>query len=176
MLSEGDLSLINAAGQSQGAVVLPRPDARSRDGDRGTPVGRTGGQRDAWLTAYPGGELRAQLTLAFVEIDCGPGEPIPIARALAADVHVPTVEYVAGHCDLLAHVVAPNLREVSDYVIHRLSALPGVVATRTIIAPRLFTEGSRWRVQAISPGQCEVLAARPPKSARRCGSVSSTAR
>ncbi|MFD9887754.1 Lrp/AsnC family transcriptional regulator, partial [Amycolatopsis sp. NPDC059027] len=159
MLSESDLKLVDALqasprvpwsalGRTLGIGAATA--ARHWDGlvERG----------EAWLTAYPGGELRARLTLALVEIDCGPGEPLRVARELAADPHVPTVEYVAGHCDLLAHVVAPTLREVSDYVIHRLSRLTGVVATRTVVSPRLFAEGSRWRVRAISPDQRRALA------------------
>ena len=116
---------------------------------------------EAWLTAYAGGELSAQLSLAFVAVDCEPGRQLEAAHALAADVHAPTVEFVAGPCDLLAHVVTPTLPDLANYVLHRLSTLPGVAAVRTIVSPRLFTEGSRWRVRAISPGEREALTTRP---------------
>src|SRR4051794_33976046 len=59
---------------------------------------------DAWLTAYAAGELTAQLALAFVEIDCAPGATLRVAGELASDVHVVTVECVAGPGDLLVHV------------------------------------------------------------------------
>lgn len=119
---------------------------------------------DAWLTAYIGGELTAQLALAFVEIDCAPGTALSVAAALAADPHVVTVEYVAGPCDLLAHVVAPTLRELGAHVLDRVSAVPGVTRVRTVLSPRMFTEGSRWRVRAISPGQREALSVKPAKN------------
>ncbi|WP_410610751.1 Lrp/AsnC family transcriptional regulator [Amycolatopsis sp. lyj-109] len=118
---------------------------------------------DAWLTAYAGGELIEQLVLAFVTIDCEPGAAFSVAAALAADVHVATVEYVAGPGDLLAHVVAPSVRELGAHVAGRVAAVPGVTRLRTTLSPRIFTEGSRWRVRAISPGQREALAAKPAR-------------
>lgn len=119
---------------------------------------------DAWLTAYAGGELSAQLALAFVEIDCEPGAALDVAAVLAADVHVVTVEYVAGSFDLLAHVVAPNLRALGAHVLGHVATVPGVARLRTTLSPRMFTEGSRWRVRAISPGQREALATRPVRN------------
>ncbi|KDN20059.1 AsnC family transcriptional regulator [Amycolatopsis rifamycinica] len=118
---------------------------------------------DAWLTAYPGGALLEQLTLAFVAIDCEPGAALPVAAALASDGHVATVEYVAGPCDLLVHVVAPSLRELAAHVADRIAAVPGVARVRTTLSPRMFTEGSRWRVRAISPRQREALSAKPAR-------------
>ncbi|MDT7798345.1 MAG: hypothetical protein QOI78_1778 [Actinomycetota bacterium] len=116
---------------------------------------------DAWLTAYAGGELTAQLALAFVEIDCVPGATLRVAGELASDVHVVTVECVAGPGDLLVHVVAPTLRELGAHVLDRVAATPGVTRVRTVLSPRMFTEGSRWRVRAISPGQREALTPKP---------------
>ncbi|WP_410639886.1 Lrp/AsnC family transcriptional regulator [Amycolatopsis sp. lyj-346] len=118
---------------------------------------------DAWLTAYAGGELLERLVPAFVEIDCEPGAALDVAFALAADVHVATVEYVAGPCDLLAHVVAPSVRELGAHVAGRVAAVPGVARVRTTLSPRVFTEGSRWRVRAISPGQRKALSAKPAR-------------
>ncbi|WP_410588855.1 Lrp/AsnC family transcriptional regulator [Amycolatopsis sp. lyj-23] len=118
---------------------------------------------DAWLTAYAGGELLSQLALAFVAVDCAPGAVFPVADALAADVHVATVEYVAGPCDLLVHVVTPSLRDLGAQVADRVAAVPGVTRVRTALSPRMFTEGSRWRVRAISPGQREALSPKPPR-------------
>ncbi|MBE8522226.1 Lrp/AsnC family transcriptional regulator [Amycolatopsis sp. H6(2020)] len=118
---------------------------------------------DAWLTAYAGGELIEQLVLAFVAIECEPGAALSVAFALASDIHVATVEYVAGPCDLLAHVVAPSLRELGAHVATRVAAVPGVTRLRTTVSPRMFTEGSRWRVRAISPRQREALSPKPAR-------------
>ncbi|MFD2474119.1 Lrp/AsnC family transcriptional regulator [Amycolatopsis silviterrae] len=166
MLSEGDLKLLDAL----------QTDPRASWAAVGTALGIgavTAARRweslaargQAWLTAYPGGELLAKMALAFVEVDCAPGEALRLARELARDPHVPTVDYLAGHCDLHLHVIAPTLRELSDYVQQRLSPRPGVVRIRTSLSPRMFTEGSRWRIRAISPVEREALAGRPARSA-----------
>lgn len=118
----------------------------------------------AWMSAYPGGDLAGRLGLAFAQIVCAPGRQLEVAQAIAADAHVPTVDYVAGNYDLLAHVVTPGLTEVSDYVVHRLSRVPGVVHTRILVSPKVFSEGSRWQVRAISPEQRKTLRARAPQS------------
>jgi DNA-binding Lrp family transcriptional regulator len=118
---------------------------------------------EAWMTAYPAGDLADRLSLALVQVDCAPGMAGQVAEKLATEPHVPTVEYVAGPCDLLIHVVAPELAMVSDFVVNRLATLPGVVRTRTMMSPRLFSEGSRWQVHAISPSQREALVPRTPQ-------------
>lgn len=164
MLSELDLALVNALQVSPrapwaligetlgiGAITAARRWSRLvADGD-------------AWLTAYPAGDLQARMTLAFVRIDCLPGRAGEVAAAIATDEHVPTVDTVTGPSDLLIHLVAPSLREVAAYVTRRLAVLSGVTGTRTLVAPRLFAEGSRWQVRAISAEQRDTLAAYPPR-------------
>jgi DNA-binding Lrp family transcriptional regulator len=166
MLSEIDLTLVNAlqidprapwslVGSTLGigAVTATR---------RWESLVKSG---ESWMVAYPAGPVTARMAIAFVQIDCAPGRAVEVGGILAADPHVPTVEYVAGPCDLLVHVVAPSLEQVSNYIVHRLTPVPGVTGTRTLVSARLFSEGSRWRVWAISPEQCETLAARPKSSA-----------
>lgn len=119
----------------------------------------------AWMSAYPSGDLARRLGLVFAQVTCTPGRQVEVAQAIAADAHVPTVDYVAGNYDVLAHVVAPGLTELSDYVVHRLSRVPGVLQARTMVAPRMFSEGSRWQVRAISPEQRETLRVRAPQPA-----------
>ncbi len=165
-LNETDLALVNALqinprapwsliGQALGIGATTAVRRWQRLVDQGS----------AWMSAYPGRELARRLGLAFVQVTCEPGRQIEVAQAMAADPHVPTVDYVAGNYDLFAHVVAPGLSEVSDYVVHQLSLVPGVAQARTVVSPRLFSEGSRWQVQAISRGQKETLRARSPQPA-----------
>lgn len=170
MVTETDLSLVNAlqvdprapwsfVGETLGIGAATA--ARRWD--------QLVGEGTAWLSAYPAGGIASRMAIAFVQIDCVPGEALQVGAALAADCHIPIVEYVAGPCDLLIHVVAADLRAVSDYVTHRLATLPGVTRTRTLVSARMFSEGSRWQVRAISPGQRNALAARvkqPPSPAR----------
>ncbi|GHF64539.1 DNA-binding Lrp family transcriptional regulator [Amycolatopsis bartoniae] len=170
MLSETDLSLVNAlqidprapwslVGETLGIGAA----TAARRWESLVDEGR------AWLSAYPAGPLASRMAVAFVQVDCAPGRALEAGAALAADPHVPTVECVAGPCDLLVHVVGAEFGSVAEYVVHRLSSLPGVARTRTLVSARLFSEGSRWQVRAISPGQQEALATRvrPPAGAPR---------
>lgn len=170
MMTETDLSLVNALQVDPrapwsfvGATLgIGAPTAARR-------WERLVGEGQAWLSAYPASVVASRLTVAFVQIDCLAGESIRVGTALAADPHIPTVEYLAGPCDLLVHLVVPDLRTVTEYVLHRVATLPGVTRTRTLVTARLFSEGSRWQVRAISPGQRDALAARakqPPAPAR----------
>lgn len=159
MLSETDLALVNALQVNPrapwsliGAALGIGATTAARRWDRLVD------QRAAWLTAYPSGELTSRLVLAFVEVDCAADCSAEVARQVAADVHVSTVDQVAARCDLLLHVAATNLSEVTNYVVHRLAVLPGVRSTRVLVSPRVFAEGSRWRLRAISPDQTEALA------------------
>jgi DNA-binding Lrp family transcriptional regulator len=159
VLSETDLALVNALQVSPraswsliGRALGLGPVTAARRWD--ALVAR----RDAWLTAYPGSVAAERLVFAFVQVDCAPGEALRVARTVAADTHVMAVEHVAGACDLVVHLVTSTLDAASRYLVERLAGLPGVMATRTLVAPRLYSEGSRWRVQALSPAQRSTLA------------------
>ncbi|GAA1034342.1 MULTISPECIES: Lrp/AsnC family transcriptional regulator [Amycolatopsis] len=112
---------------------------------------------DAWITAYRGGDLRGRMVLSFVEIGCAPGCALDIARRLAADSRVTSVECTDGQHDLLVHVVARSLQDLAEYLTHQLSAVSGAVSSRTHVLPRLFREGDTWRVRAIPPGRRDTL-------------------
>lgn len=168
MLAETDLALVDALQENPRAPwsLLARalgvtPDTATRRWHRLLE------QRSAWLVAHPGSTLTGRMVLAFVEVNCAAGRPASVAEQLLGDPHVYSIDHMTAHCDLLLHMVAGSLSEIFDYVVHRVSTLPGVVNTRTLVATRLFSEGSRWRVRAISPEQRKTMAAppRPPRQA-----------
>ncbi|MEV0907429.1 Lrp/AsnC family transcriptional regulator [Streptomyces hokutonensis] len=175
MLSESDLALVNA--------LQLRPRAPWSLIGRALGVGpvtvarhweRLVERREAWLTAYPGAAVGERLAFAFVQVDCAPGEAMRVAHTVAGDAQLTAVDYVAGPCDLVLHLVASSLEAVSRYVVDRISGLPGVVGTRTLVAPRMYAEGSRWQVRAISREQRGTLmaAAQPsPAASPRFGEL-----
>jgi len=163
LLSETDLALVNALQVNPrapwslvGRALGVGPVTVARHWDRLVE------RREAWLTAYPGAAVGERLVFAFVQVDCAPGEAMRVARTVADDPHLTAVDYVAGPCDLVLHLVASSLETASRYVVERLSGLPGVVGTRTLVAPRMYAEGSRWQVRAISSGQRGTLTAAEP--------------
>ncbi|MGW5118099.1 Lrp/AsnC family transcriptional regulator [Streptomyces noursei] len=121
----------------------------------------------AWVTGYPGRRLLERLVTAFIEIDCRSGSVDAVARALADVPQVATVEHMAGGRDLLITVFVPGLGELSALLLGTIATLSGVTATRAGIATRLYGEGSRWRLRALTAAQGEQLrttAAPPPRT------------
>lgn len=119
----------------------------------------------AWVTAYPGRRLQQRVEVTLIEIDCRAGEVEAVARALAAQPQVVTVEHMAGGRDLLVTVFTPSIAELSELILERVSRLPGVVATRAQLASRMFGDGSRWRLRALSAAQQRQLQETGPVSA-----------
>ena len=111
----------------------------------------------AWVTGYPGRRLIERLCIAFVEIDCRAGSVESVADTLVELPQVATIEHMAGGRDLLITVFVPGLGELSELLLRRIAALPGVTATRASIGTRLYGEGSRWRLRALNTLQSERL-------------------
>lgn len=113
----------------------------------------------AWTTCYPGpgqGSFDPGC-LALVEVDAERGRVGAVARRLAADPHAVAVEHLTGGRDLLVTVGAPDPATLTRYLQHRLSAVPGVTASRTHLVTRLYQEGSSWRLRSLDPGQRRSL-------------------
>ena len=162
LLSEDELALINA--------LQLRPRASWTDLGRALGVdpvtvarrwNRLAERGEAWVGLSPGPRLFDQLCLAFVEIDCGAGAAGEVGQALTGHPHMLTVERASGAYDLLATVATRDLAAMSRYTLDVLPALTGVRAVRARIVTHMFTEGGRWRIAALAPGQRARLAAVP---------------
>jgi DNA-binding Lrp family transcriptional regulator len=103
----------------------------------------------AWVTGTPGPGTWDAQCLAYVDVTCAPCDKTRVAEQLAGDVHALSVDITAGSSDLLVTVAAGDLRTLGSYLLERLDRVPGVTATRTRIATRLYTEGSLWRLGVL---------------------------
>jgi DNA-binding Lrp family transcriptional regulator len=83
---------------------------------------------------------------AFVLIDAEPARVADLAVELAGLEGVAEVYSVAGHADLVAVVRVRRHDELAEVVTRRISGLPGIVDTRTLIA---FQAHSRRDLEAI---------------------------
>jgi DNA-binding Lrp family transcriptional regulator len=83
---------------------------------------------------------------AFVLIDGEPARVADLAVELAEVDGVSEVYSVAGHADIVAVVRVRHHDELAEVVTRRISQLPGIVATRTLIA---FQAYSRHDLDAI---------------------------
>jgi len=83
---------------------------------------------------------------AFVLIDAEPARIADLAEELADVAGVSEVYSVAGEADLVAVVRVRRHEDLADVVTRRVSALDGIVATRTLIA---FQAYSRHDLEAL---------------------------
>jgi DNA-binding Lrp family transcriptional regulator len=83
---------------------------------------------------------------AFVLIDAEPPRIATLAGELADVAGVAEVYSVAGEADLVAVVRVRRHDELADVVTRRIASLPGIVATRTLIA---FQAYSRHDLEAM---------------------------
>ncbi len=83
---------------------------------------------------------------AFVLIDAEPARIAELAQELADVPGVAEVYSVAGEADIVAVVRVRHHEELADVVTRRVSALDGIVTTRTLIA---FQAYSRHDLEAL---------------------------
>jgi DNA-binding Lrp family transcriptional regulator len=83
---------------------------------------------------------------AFVLIDAEPARISDLAEELADVGGVAEVYSVAGEADLVAIVRVRHHDELADVVTRRISALDGIINTRTLIA---FQAYSRHDLEAM---------------------------
>ena len=156
MFSEDDLALTNAlqerprATWAELAAVLGCTEATAAR--RWQRLSRTG---SAWVTVVPGPNSAA--CVAFVGLLCAAGQREEVAAVLARDPAAVTVELSAGSQDLLVEVVAADLASLSRYLLGRVDRIPGVLRTTVSLATNVVTEASRWRLDALEPGQSTAL-------------------
>lgn len=87
------------------------------------------------------GPLRSgAMVHAFVLIDGEPNRVADLAVELAGIDGVSEVYSVAGHADIVAVVRVRRHEELADVVTRRISTLPGIVDTRTLIAFQAYSD------------------------------------
>ncbi|MEV6839632.1 Lrp/AsnC family transcriptional regulator [Streptomyces sp. NPDC051133] len=161
-LSEDDLALINAlqlrpraSWTDLGRALGLDPVTVARRFNRLTEHGT------AWVGLSPGPRLLERICLAFAQIDCTPGATATVARALSGHPHMLTLERSAGGHDILATVATRDLSALSRYTLDLLPHVPGITAVDVRIVTHTFTEGGRWRIAALAPGQRARLTTSP---------------
>lgn len=115
----------------------------------------------AWLTAYPSARV---VTVAYIEVRCGPRAVEAVSAATARLPWVFCVDETAGEYDLLISVGAADLTTLGRWVREGLGGLPGVESLRTRVGISLFGEGRDWRMRVLPPAQRAGLATPRPSS------------
>ncbi|MFJ8363572.1 Lrp/AsnC family transcriptional regulator [Streptomyces sp. NPDC093984] len=169
ILDEADLSLINvmqiaprATWTEVGKVLGVNAVTATRRWERLSAHGV------AWVTAYPNLSWWTEHNcLAFIEVDCEPSARQQVVDTLAHVPQVASVSQLAGGRDLFLVTLFTDLQALSRFVLDHVSRLPGVRATRTHTATHFYSEGNKWRLQALSPDQRAHLTRHAPHSPAR---------
>lgn len=114
---------------------------------------------NAWITVSPSTSVFGQLCTAFLEIRCRPDRGAAVADALLDHTLAVTVERSSGDDDLLVTAGAPDLAAMSRFALDVVAAIDGVESVRTRLVTQWFTEGGRWRLNALGPEERSALPA-----------------
>ncbi|MFF2495665.1 Lrp/AsnC family transcriptional regulator [Agromyces sp. NPDC058064] len=166
-LDDLDLQLIHAlqleprvAWTSLASVLGSDPVTLSRRWERISTAGL------AWTSTIPGAVGRSAETAgALVEFVCEPGRVLATADVAAADPAIYSIDLTAGQRDVLATLVTADDRELAEYALDRLGAIPGVRSIRTHVVHEVLRLGSDWSVQSLTPAQqARIPLPRPPRT------------
>lgn len=157
-LAERDLQLVEAL---QVAPRAPWADIGAATGTSAVTAARRWQQLtetgSAWITGPPGVSIWNAQCVAYVEVTCAPGQTVAVGETLARDRHALSVELTVGNAGLFITAAAADLSGLSRYLLGRVDRVPGVTATRTRIATRLYRDGSQWRLGALSRRASQTL-------------------
>lgn len=111
----------------------------------------------AWTTGY-----LEPAQYAIVELDFDRHVTREVAARLQQNPGVFVIDVCSGSRDLLLIVIAPDIRSLADFVTG--PDLKGLGAVRTHLVSELLSDGSHWRLRALSPAEVERIP--PPRLPR----------
>lgn len=124
-----------------------------------------------WISVYPGTPWDWHVVGANIYVRCAAGQAGAVADTLCGDYRVATIEHITGDGDLSLTVFTPNLADLSSYVLTSLGSIPGVRDCRTHVMTAVYTEGSRWRLRALTAAQRAGITASRPESLPKAGAM-----
>ncbi|WP_246136322.1 Lrp/AsnC family transcriptional regulator [Leekyejoonella antrihumi] len=151
--SEEDLALVNAlqfAPRARWTDLAPVLDAHPTSIAARWERLRAAGI--AWVTGHLVGDPK-DMSLSFLEVDCDMRRREAISAALTKVPQIVTVEHSASDRSLLLTVATLSFQELSEVVIGRIAALPGVIGYQSAMSTRLHQGGYAWRLSVLNATQ-----------------------
>ncbi|WP_138414481.1 Lrp/AsnC family transcriptional regulator [Sinomonas gamaensis] len=111
----------------------------------------------AWSTAHLRGDP-AEMVVAFVDVECDPGQREEAVAALAAIPEAQTIDVATSHPDLSLTVFARSLVDCAERVLPQIAAAPGVNRIQSELCTRLHSGGHSWRLAALDRAQIAAFA------------------
>ena len=106
-------------------------------------------QRTAWTTVSIG-NWPGQIT-AIVTAKCAAGSALSVARALAENPCVVTIETIIGRQDIRCTVVVDDLQTLSTFLSEQIGAIVGLHSVESQLVDHVYAQGSNWRPRALDP-------------------------
>jgi DNA-binding Lrp family transcriptional regulator len=160
-VDETDLELINAL------QVMPRASwetlGRALTLDSATVARRWKRLHDAgfaWVTCGVGPPRHNAFCMAYVEIECVPGELDNVQNAFAEQPEVVYIHHVTGPRGLLVVVARRSPALISEYIRDAIEPMPGIRTYHAEIRTAGYVEASRWRLRSLDPSQQRALDSR----------------
>lgn len=105
----------------------------------------------AWVACQP--LFEAGTGLAVIELTAAPGHALEVAGLLARDPQAMTVDVTAGARDLVVTLACRDYTELTWYLLERLATLEHLVSVQSHLVVASFSDASKWRLRALTPGQ-----------------------
>lgn len=110
----------------------------------------------AWMAAYT---LPTDFLTARVEVHCEAGTEEQVARKLAKEPWIYTIELITGTYEMQLSVAAWDAPTLARLVSSRIGRLPEVRRTATSFVLRIYRESSQWLMNALGRDQIQALRA-----------------
>lgn len=105
-------------------------------------------RRAAWTTVSTG-NLPGQMT-AVATAKCTAGFARDVARELARNPCVVSVETVIGSHDLRLTVVVRDIVDLGNFLSRDVAGLPGLLSVDSQLIDRVYVQGAKWRPGALT--------------------------
>jgi DNA-binding Lrp family transcriptional regulator len=116
-----------------------------------------------WISALLNSSFTKDGCLAYVGASCKPTATERVARSLAKEPEVLSVEVTTGKYDLLLTVATTSLETMTRCLLERIDKIPGLTHTHAMLATTLFKNGTQWRLESLSRRQITSLTVEPQR-------------
>jgi DNA-binding Lrp family transcriptional regulator len=114
----------------------------------------------AWVTC-----TFADVSAALIDIRCRPQQIDEVIASLIKLPELVTLDHTSGNRDIVATALTPTTQGIWNLVTRRIGVLPGVTQAQSHLVTETLTEGSSWRMRALTlPEQAQIRPERPPRA------------
>ena len=103
----------------------------------------------SWVMAYPAVDGVHGNRLAIIELACGPGRVMSLARELASEPMAVTVEIASREYGVVATLAGRSQGDLAEMLLDHLPRLDGLTGMRTHLVGQLHLGANQWRIGGL---------------------------